>query len=364
MKSTFKIICLLLIIGQLTLSNMASPIREGTSTATAITSKNIHIVSENIYVKIDNHFTTAKYIVEYHIQVDTAGAQIPLLFYAKDYRDSFKIWLDNESIEVFNVYEHLDNTLSTNFPSYFTKEAEEFSISWKENNNMHYNIQDLKYFKTDISKGTHTVKVEYIANAWSNVSDWITQYSFRYSLTPAKYWKSFRGLTITIEQAGALKKINTNLGQPNENEIKNINTWTFDKLPNEDFIINYTPEVSKLATTLIAIEPFGLAIIAFILLIAIHLYFTLRYRRSNLNKKYSLAVFIGCLLVPMLTVIVYVNSYDLIDTAIGINAGKHHGYFFMYALIFFFPVMFILYLFIFWLIDKLYKRKLLHSLKQ
>jgi hypothetical protein len=364
MKSRFKIFALLIIVAQLTLSNMASPIREGTLSGAALTSEKINIISEDIYVKIDQNFSKAKYVVNYHIQVDSVGTQIPLLFYAQDYADSFNVWLDDKPIKIANINSDIQDKLLQNFAKYFKKEDNgNVEIYWKQNLSEFYNINDLKYFETNLTKGIHTITVSYYAHQWTDVSNWVTQYSFRYSLSPAKYWKSFGKLNITIEQEGKVKNISTNLGQPNEKEVKQINTWTFNQLPNEVFEINYTPEISSLAKILIAIEPFGLSLIVLLLLILVHVYFTLSYRRKHVHKKLSAVVILGSFIVPILTIIFYLNAYGIIDDVIGESAGKHHGYFFIFAFIFFFPTLFILYFCSFWILDKLYKRKLLKAMQ-
>jgi hypothetical protein len=91
MKLKTKIIFLFLLFVQLAQANMSSPIRKGTIISSAYTSKDINILSESIYIKIDKDYKTAKFIVEYTIQSDIAGRQIPLLFFAQDYKDSFLV---------------------------------------------------------------------------------------------------------------------------------------------------------------------------------------------------------------------------------------------------------------------------------
>ena len=78
-------------------ANMASPVSGGSFYASAFSSKDIDILSEYIHIAIDKNFKSAKYIVEYTIQSDVSGNQIPLLFYAQDFEDSFFVWLDAAS---------------------------------------------------------------------------------------------------------------------------------------------------------------------------------------------------------------------------------------------------------------------------
>jgi hypothetical protein len=101
---------------------------------------------------------------------------------------------------------------------------DEVTIYWDKNDAFIYKAHDLKYFDTDISKGVHKVSVEYVDNVWSDNSDWIKKYSFRYSLTPAKFWKSFGNLNITVEQDGTIKELSTNIGRPIEKTYKDKNS--------------------------------------------------------------------------------------------------------------------------------------------
>jgi len=198
---------------------MSSPIQEGTLSSSAFSSKDINILSEKINIKIDKQFKTVKFIIEYTIQSDIIGRQIPLLFYAQDYKDSFFVWVDNQRVAIQNIpykYTHFHNSPFSGFSgvkhgNVNNNESDEVSIHWNKNSSYVYKINDLKYFETDILKGTHKVRVEYTANVWTDISGWIKKYSFRYSLTPAKFWKSFGTLTINIQQEGEVRELSTNL---------------------------------------------------------------------------------------------------------------------------------------------------------
>lgn len=343
---------------------MSSPIGEGTMTGSAFTSKDINILSENIQIKIDKDYKTGKFIVEYTIQSDILGKQIPLLFYARDYKDSFLVWVDNQRINIQNIpekYIHIDNSPFSMFSGSFEKNnqlngSDEVSIHWYKNSGFVYKLNDLKYFETDIAKGTRKIRVEYTANVWTNISGWIKEYSFRYSLTPAKFWKSFGTLNISVEQEGTVRQLSTNIGQPVEKTFQAKNNWTFTKLPDEYIEFSYTPKANTLAKTLITIEPFGLSIIAGIILFGLHLLFVLWYRRQFPNKKYSPVVILGSLIIPFLILLSYMYSYDIIDNLIGEDAGRHHGYIFL--VIVFYPILLPIYWTILWLLDRHQKRKM------
>jgi hypothetical protein len=342
---------------------MASPIDQGTMVSSAYSSKDITILFEKIFIRIDNDFKTAKFIVEYTINSDITGTQIPLLFYAKDYKNNFSVWLDNQIVAVKPIPQKYRNFKNSPFAGFenslekYDNNSDHVSISWINGSWFLCEINELKYFETTINKGVHTVRIEYTAEAWTDVSDWIKKSSFRYSLSPAKYWKSFGTLNITVEQEGILKQLSTNIGQPIEKDFKEKNTWSFNKLPNEFLEISYIPTPNKIAAIFLSIEPSGIAIIVGIILFIVHLLFTKIYRKNNLTKKYSIVIILGSILVPFLTLLCFMLSFNFIDNLIGSDAGRHHGYYFL--IIVFYPIILPIYWTIMWFIDKQIKRKLI-----
>jgi len=346
MKTKNVLTIFLLLIGHLVQANMSSPFLYGTKASSAFTSKDINILSESIYIKIDKDYNTAKFIVEYTIQSDVVGKQIPLLFFAKDYKDDFFVWVDNKKVNIKNIpdkYIHFENSPFAGF----------------KNTVSNYTLNELKYFETDISKGIHKVRVEYIALVSEDNSDWITKYSFRYSLAPAKFWKSFGSLNITLEQEGIVKQLSTNIGVPIEKIFKASNSWSFNKLPDDYLEFSYTPQANTLAKILITIDPFGLAIIAGVILFLLHLFFVNLYRKKFTNKKYSLVVILGSLIIPFLILLAYMYSFGIIDNVIGKDAARHHGYVFFVIVLY--PIILPIYWSILWLFDRRQKRKLINE---
>ncbi|RYD99248.1 MAG: hypothetical protein EOP54_04875 [Sphingobacteriales bacterium] len=367
MKLKIILVFFLIFIAQFARANMSSPIWEGTATSTAFTSKDINILSELIHIKIDPAYQTAQFTVEYTVQSDVTGRQIPLLFYAQDYKDSFIVRVDDQIVAIQNIperYTHFDYSPFAGFSrseahNSGKKDKDQVIIHWEENSGFVYNINDLKYFETDLTRGIHKVKVTYTANAWTDVSDWVKQYSFRYSLSPAKFWKSFGTLTITVEQSGILRQIGTNIGAPIEKTVKAKNSWIFTQLPAEYLEFAYTPETGTLVRVLIAMQPFGLSIIFALLLFVLHLFFVLRYRSKHIHKKYSYVVIAGSWLVPFLVLLSYIYAFGLIDYLIGEAAGRRHGYVFLIMVLY--PFIVPVYWTIMWLLDKLQKKRLLYK---
>lgn len=364
MKLKIALLVLVLLRTQFSRANMSSPIWEGTTVSTAFSSKDINILSESIHIKIDENYQTARFTVEYTLQSDVVGRQIPLLFYAQDYKDSFLVCIDDQNVAIQNIPEQYIQFAHSPFSGFSRlkdnnnreNEKDKVIIQWDENSDFVYDINDLKYFEADLEKGIHKVRVTYTANAWTDASGWIKTYSFRYSLSPAKFWKSFGTLMVTVEQAGIIRQIATNIGAPNEKTIKAKNTWAFTQLPAEYLEFSYTPVMSRLTRVLIAFEPFWLSIVAAVLLFILHLWLVFRYRSRHVNKKYSYVVIVGSWLIPFLILLSYIYAYVLIDYSIGADAGRRHGYVFLIMVLypFFVPV----YWTIMWLLDKLKKRML------
>lgn len=347
---------LLFALSSVSFANMASPYRDGTKVASAFTSSEIDILKERINVTLNKESATANYVVEYFIRTDREGKQIPLLFYASEYKGDFKVWVDGKEVSVQKIP---DDYVRSNFngfsKSFNNSDADnaEVAIRWRENSSVIYKLNELKYFEVDLVKGAHTIRVEYTANVWENRSKWVKEYSYRYSLSPAKNWKSFGTLEITLDARGFGEELTTNLGKQ-ESGNQDSAVWKFNKLPADVFEISYTPKVSSFASFLISVEPFGLAAFAGIMLLIIHLFLTWRYRKNNPEKRFSWVMIAGSLIVPAIILFYYVYSFEIIDNVIGVNASRYHGYNFLAVIIY--PVLMPVYLIVMWIVDLMLKK--------
>jgi hypothetical protein len=161
---------ILILISQFCFANMSSPIWKGTNAGTAFSSRDIDILHEKIHLKIEEDFKIARYEINYVIRTDSAGKQIPLLFYAMDYKDEFIIWVDDQQVKLLTI--PIDSTTSLDHFSKFSNifshpNGEAFSqtveLSWgNEQNN--YFLKDLKYFEVDLSKGEHRIRIDILPN--------------------------------------------------------------------------------------------------------------------------------------------------------------------------------------------------------
>jgi len=345
------------------LANMANPVWEGTLGSRPFVSEFVDVVHEDLYIKIDENFEQAFINVKYHIRSAKDGFQIPFLFYASEYVDGFTVTLDGQEVEIKDIpYDFAipDSSSFQDFSAFYGKSSyeETETLAFPSSNELGFyvNIHDMLYFETSIPKGEHVIEVNYKARRWVDNWDWVKAYSYRYALSPAKYWKSFGTLNITVDASDFEEVLITNLGQPVSGDIKGIANWKFDALPIDIFQINYDPKISGIAQSLIEIGPEILALLLGVALALGHWWWVVRYRRRHVAKRFSFVVLLGSVLVPIACVICYLYCFDFIDYLIGDHASRRHGYTFLIVAIL--PFVIPVYWLVFWLLDRRVKRKL------
>lgn len=339
------------------LANMASPIfSEGTLGAQPFISEYVDIVNETIHIVPDSQFQTAAYDIVYTVDAKQEGTQIPMLFYALEFKDYFHIWVDDSIVELRPIPEQFIDPFE-GYDHVFGEEAELATVQWPDGQGLNAPLHTLKYFEMDLSQGRHTIRVTYDADVRGDSWGWVNRYSFRYSLSPAQYWKSFGELTITVDNRLHGQQLTTDLEPPHQGSLDSVAVWHFSYLPADMITIEYEPELTSLATTLIDISPDGMAGIVLLLLACLHLFFLIRFRKKFPAKRFSWVVIVGGLIVPFLALLAYVKAYDLINWAIGPEASPHNGgYSFLIFILY--PIVMPIYLGIMWGIDYLMKRQI------
>jgi len=340
-------------------ANMASPVRPGTTLlATAFSSRNIDILHETIRIDIDSDFTYARYAVEYLVDVPE-GMQIPLLFVAKNLEQHLDVWVDDRPQAVLPV----PDTLGTRMPALFNGIKEGMPgavydaavIDWGNYSTGIYALNELQYFETALSKGQHRIRVAYKAGVWEDLSDWLICYSHRYSLSPARHWRSFHALDVILKSDLPRNiTLSTNLGTPQQRD--SISHWHFDKLPGDYIAITLQPQVSSFAQTMMHSGPEGFTGIAAVLLVSLHLYAIYRFRKARPGRKYSPVLILGSFIVPFLVLGAYVQSFSWIDILLEPYASGRHGYVFLIFI--FYPFLLPVYFLLLWLADRLIKKRL------
>jgi hypothetical protein len=217
-----------------------------------------------------------------------------------------------------------------------------------------YSQKDLQAFTLEVTPGEHTVDVYYTASPWIDRSDWIRESSIRYSLSPARHWKSFGPLEVIVEVPEADGLFRSSLKAPTDGSLPGRAVWRFTEIPADVINVAYTPKVCPLARTLMGLSPFGLALGVGAVLLLLHIRWMHRFR-VNGNRGRSAALIIGVLLAPLGFLIAFLFSYDLIDMAIGPDAGRFHGYTIFHLGLY--PIITPLYGLGCWLLDRFWKRR-------
>jgi len=345
-------------------ANMSEPVLRGTLFSRPFVSQFVDISHEDIFIKIDKQFNTASFEITYHINALADGIKIPLLFYAADYETDFNISIDGVPVDLLEIpydYRITDTTKFHDFSYFFDAktdvEREKTRVfDGEDNSNGFYlELKGMKYFETNILKGEHTIKVTYTAIKWVDGWDWINKYSFRYALSPAKYWKSFGTLSVTIDASAFENTFTTNLGEPQQGDLASIAKWEFDSLPTETMKISFEPEINKTAVTLIKIRPERLAYIIGLILMILHIMAVRFYRINNPEKKFSWVVIVGSIIVPLMFFLTWIELYPFIDSIIGEHASKEHGYAGLQIILY--PIVMPFYLLVIWLTDRIIKKR-------
>ncbi len=343
-------------------ANMREPVNHGTVGARPFTSEHVDILHEELNIVIDSNFQTASFEVIYSIQSGKAGQQIPLLFFASEYLDDFQVFLDGREIldVVIPSYDWVSSdSLFGDFPYFFDKNSEYADrVDFNDSNDFESSVSlsDLIYFEVDLSEGKHVFRVTYTAHVWEDFSGPIREYDFRYSLSPANYWKSFGALDLTIDASAFDKPIETNLGAVKSGDINGVGHWSFEGIPVPVLEINYHPEINSTAQFFLTLGGLNLALIIGFVFAVLHLIWIYFYRKKNPNVKYSYVVIIGALLVPLIFIVVWIFSFDWFAYLIGPDASEIAGYRFFSVIGY--PILVIPYWIIAWGFDRMDKRKL------
>lgn len=330
---------------------MASPYEMGSISGMAFIDNQIDIKKEILELNISSDLNTGKYKVQYFIYTDKAVDHLPLIFYAMDYKEGFSVLVDNKPISIsaipFGEIENLKSSVHTLLDTVF---SENYYIEI-DGNTIHYT--DLRYFETRLDSGSHIITVEYISYAGLDRSNWVKDYEYRYSLYPARFWKSFGQLEFIVKADFSKIDFKDNLGNPLVSN-DSLRTYQFFKLPVNTIQIYAHPRISKLARFLIWIHPLGIAAIGFVIMTIMLVFMIKSFHKNNPNKKARWLVGIGSLLIPLISFFLFGISFPLIDDIIGPSASQYHGYFFL--IIFFYPFILLVYWPAMALISSYYKK--------
>jgi len=313
---------------------MAEPGVRGTMSANGFTAKYVDVTHEDLSIVIKADFRTAEIRATYFIKSDKNGVQIPMIFYADNYLDSFQVFVDGQQIPLLG--DDYDSRLEgpiTGF-EYFNEEDESgrgpISLTEDENYQLNMSWWDMLYFEMDLDSGEHAIEVSYVASQWVDGYSDFNEYSFKYALSPIKNWRSFGGLDfeLDIEQSG-LNWEDLTINLP---KSARQGKWHFTDVPVDTIFITYSPVMDSNAIFFQKLGAYNFALLLMIPLIFIQHFVLLKVWKRSKGKYFNSIGLLIILALPLIFVFAWFNSYDWIDDIIGEHANRNHGYSFFVLL--------------------------------
>ncbi len=351
-------------VSQGAIGNMAQPQyleQFKTISGNPFLSEFVDITNEELHIKIHPGFESATYTIKYHIYSAKDGLQIPLLFIASDYASDFTVKIDGKEIFLIPIPKELgsiEGTKFSDFLSIFGKgENNNYSTSEQIDLDFYVTLRDMLYFETDIATGAHTIEISYKASQFISQDGLVKNYSFRYALSPALYWKSFGTLDLTIDASEFEEAIETNVGESNSGSLAGVAQWQFAEMPVEVLNISYSPPINGAAKLLINLGTVNFTYILGFVLFALHLFWMYSYRVKNINAKITFPVVAGSFIVPLFFALSGFIHYYITSIFLGEHAGTLYGSGYFYLALTY-PFMIIIYGLLIWFIDLLFKKNI------
>lgn len=343
---------LLMALAQPSAANMASSEVFGSLGAAPLVSRQLEVLGERLHIQGFGRLDSALVHASYRIRVPPGiGGSLPLLFVALERQGPLRVRFDGRPVEL-GPLPALDPA------TYLAPEqgrADELVVGYHgDNGGWVFELKDLQAFTLDMTPGEHTVEVTYAAAPWIDRSPWVREHSIRYSLSPARHWKRFGPLEVIVETPEADGLFRTTLGAPAEGGLPGRAVWRFAEIPADVITVGFTPKVGPLARGLMGLSPFGIALIVGMVLLLLHVRWMHRFRLNGRTGR-SVPLLVGVLLAPLGFLFAFLFGYDLIDLAIGPDAGRFHGYTFMVLGLY--PLIMPLYAVGCWLLDRHWKRQ-------
>jgi hypothetical protein len=333
-------------------ANMAKPWNDGSEHSILFSSKGIDVIKEHIGIKIiSNDDYLARFQIRYELNTPIAQA-LPLLFIASDLFNEPIVTVNGKTIKITHLKKNTAKELEQ--MSFLEPYQDEYvRVHYEKNESILVRLDDLAYFVGDLQKGTNIITVAYDSRLESNNFGFTTDLTFKYSLAPSKYWKSFGPIKIDLELPEKYQFKECSIGSPDHQNGKNL-SWTLKQVPDTDLQISMKPVVPVISAILLFLDPLGIATIAFIILVYVHVNRIKKHRIQQV-PRYNWGLAIGNIVIPPLIYAIYFGAYDLIEWTLGdLSLGKH-GYIFL--MVFTLPVFWVIYDLIMWLVDLQFKKK-------
>ena len=338
-------------------ANMAKPYVDGTESSTLFGSKNCSVIAEEIDItaisptQIDDYFYRLKYRISYKISADQEG-KLPLLFIALNLEGPASVIVNGKKIiahklDKENVHRFKFITPNSGNNDFYDIKFEDQTKKWSTV------LQELIYFDANIVKGENTVTIEYEGHPEYNVYGLLRAYKIQYALYPSHYWKSFGPIEVNLHLPGKDEIRDVNIGQ-----LQNLDHGNYrlviEEISEDDLIINFSKKISFFAEVLLFLQPFGLAMIAFLIAGFLHFKWLIK-RRKRYPLKYNFMVPAGIALVTLISFAAFFFSFDLIQWVVN-NPGLKNGY--VVLVVFIAPFFMLFYGLIAWMVDYQVKRRL------
>ena len=325
--------------------------------ATPFVSTSAAILYETLRIRPTAGFRSVEVEAEYKIQVTDEGIGVPMLFVAPDYATDFIAYLDGQPLASGllpdEYYSELPDSLDLSGFDYLRNKEDGVQVRFDTMHDYYrYRLDDLRYFEADFTPGVHTLRITYTADPWTDEDGWVVKRSFRYSLSPARYWSSFGGLRVEWDgTAVADLPLRTNLPTPKVGNLSSEAVWEFGNLPDDWVQFEYVPDIPARASSLINFGPDAVLWSVLIVLGLLNVLMIYRHRRNYYRGRISYWAIVGAMVVPLLACVAYAYTFELISDSIGEDASNQFSYGVTFVFLLFLPVAFIVYLIIMLLVD-------------
>ena len=341
-------------------AKMAKPYVDGVQGSTLFGNKNFSVISEKIAItaiaplglrELDDYAYPLKYKISYRIAADRQEL-LPLLLDTRMMEPPKSVIINGKRVNLQSLNkQHLSRfkflSPSSSGGDFYDIKFGDQTKAWG------IQLQDLMYFEADMVQGENTIVVEYEGSPTYNVYGLLRKYEIQYALYPAKTWKSFGPIEVNLKLLKEDEVRNVNMGKLEDLTNGNYKL-TIDKITGDDLTIVFSKKISTFAAVLLFVEPFGLAVIAFLIASFFHIKWLIK-RRKQYPMKYNYTVPLGMFAVTIIAYGVFALGFDLIKWVMN-DGGLKNGY--ILLIIFTAPFFFLIYGLITWLVDLQLKRKL------
>lgn len=311
-------------------ANMAKPYIEGMEHTAVYGSQHCKVRHENIVIDIREskaeHILYGIFKVQYHIESET-DQDLPLLFLAKGLYSTKRIIVNNKSVEPDTIN---PETVSRYPFIHKGNQYNPYYITYSKGNDIPADLKDLVYFQAALKKGDNVIYIEYSGDFTFRTYGFLKNYQVNYSLYPSQYWKSFGDINLELHLNGLAELTHSNLGKPLQSN--QILQWTL-RSTTEDIALIINHKTSWFAKLLLFIQPIGIALLALLLMVVLHI------RLLRTSRYHKLVFWSGTLLSTAVFYTVFFCSYSWIDLVLGSHSRQ--GYIFMF--IFTLPIFAIVY---------------------